>query len=128
MRRFFYCCSIAFLAAFPALSDEKAVAEEKFYIVPKSKISPGVAAQVKAAARESFSGEQQKQYAIGPVNVDGTVRVVSLVSQSGAHDTFQLNCYRCALGQAGERIDKKFCESQYEIWDATKEVAKRRCK
>lgn len=47
---------------------------------------------------------------------------------NGGHDTFQLRCYRCGLGQKIGVVNKEFCMTQYKMWDTEKSVIKQKCK
>lgn len=59
---------------------------------------------------------------------EGQIVATEMAYSNGGHDTYQLRCYRCGLGQKIGVVNKEFCMSEYKMWDAEKNVVKQKCK
>jgi len=104
---------------------------EDVFIIPTKTLEQSPNLPLRSAIADSSFGwaSNMSVFAIkmGKGN-SNAYRMVSFDVQSNAHDTMQVRCYRCALGQATRETNQEFCMKNYGFWDTSKGQAKAACK
>lgn len=108
---------------------EKPVSLQGYYILPVDKVPPELQKLAKElTASVPFNVDVGKRVFAIQNQPGAPFDVAELTSRSGSHDTFQLQCYRCALGQNVGNASREYCQRDWQIWDADKTRTKALCK
>lgn len=134
MRKLYYLILILILFSFSRISagnDNSDKAPEEVLIVPKSKAKMFFGASTEQLGGNAFTTEwlaNDEYCTTKAVSDSGWSILVKANVSNTAHNTFQVRCYRCGLGQRVGISSKQWCLENNYKWDLTKDAVKKVCK